>query len=310
MSEAVTVRRALAQSGLVPVDAHALLGHVLGRNRAWLSAHGDDLLDVAQAGVFFGLAKRRRDGEPVAYLTGTREFWGLALAVSPAVLIPRPETETLVELALARLPVDRPSRVLDLGTGSGAIALALAHERPLANVLATDASADALAVARGNAARLGFGNVAFALADWYSGLPADSRTDSPTDSLTASQTASQTEPHADSPPHRNADPIARFDLIVSNPPYVASHDPHLAEGDLRYEPASALAAGIDGLAALRAIIAGAPGRLVPGGTLAVEHGHDQGDAVRGLFAAAGFADVVASRDLAGISRVVAGRTLP
>lgn len=284
MIEAVTVRRALAQSGLVGVDAHALLGHILGRNRAWMSAHGEEALEPAQAAAFFALAKRRRDGEPVAYLTGIREFWGMSLAVSPAVLIPRPETESLVELALSRLPVDRDLNVLDLGTGSGAIALAIAHERPRARVLATDASADALDVARDNARRLGLRNVEFARSDWYADLPSDWCADVP-----------------------SLAPDAPFDLIASNPPYVAARDPHLTDGDLRFEPASALTPGGDGLAALRTIVAGARARLARGGTLVVEHGYDQSDAVRELFAAAALAEIVAARDLAGIPRIVAGR---
>lgn len=270
----VTVRRALAQSGLVPVDAQALLGHVLDRDRAWLAGHGEDAVDRARADAFFALAKRRRDGEPIAYLTGIREFWGLPLVVSPAVLIPRPETETLVELALARLPSDRPVQVLDLGAGSGAIALAIAHERPRAHVLATDSSLEALAVARENARRLRLSNVVFARTDWFAGLPPEA---------------------------------APFDLVASNPPYVAANDPHLAEGDLRFEPRAALTPGGDGLGALRIIVAGAGERLAPGGTLVVEHGYDQSGAVQAIFAAAGFADIVAARDLAGIPRVVAGR---
>jgi len=270
--ETLTVRRALVQSGLVPIDAQVLLAHVLATDRTWLAAHSDAPLDRAQADAFMALAKRRRDGEPVAYLTGKREFWGLPLAVSSAVLIPRPETETLVEASLARLPADHEVDVLDLGTGSGAIALALAHERPRANVVAVDVEADALAVARGNAESLKLANVRFVHSNWYTAL---------------------------------AD--ARFDVIVANPPYVAGGDPHLVEGDLRFEPGAALTPGGDGLAALRVIIAGAPAWLKPGGHLAVEHGHDQSDAVRELFAAAGFADVMAYRDLAGIPRVVAGK---
>lgn len=272
MSGASTVGRALAGSGLVPVDAQALLAHVLGRDRAWLAAHAADALPREAADAFFALAKRRRDGEPVAYLTGAREFWGLPLAVSPAVLIPRPETETLVELALARLTADRDVAVLDLGTGSGAIALALAHERPRARVVAADASDAALAVARGNARRLGLPNVEFLKTNWYDGVPA-----------------------------------TRFDLIAANPPYVDGDDAHLAEGDLRFEPRAALVPAGDGLAALRTIVAGASSRLVSGGTLAVEHGYDQQDAVRALFVAARFTDVVSARDLAGIPRVAAGR---
>jgi release factor glutamine methyltransferase len=266
-----TVRQALAQCGLAPVDAKALLAHVLDCNRAWLAAHEETTLTRAQTDAFAALGRRRRDGEPVAYLTGTREFWGLSLAVTPDVLIPRPETETLVEFALSRLPRDRSLRVLDLGTGSGAIALALAHDRPLACVLATDRSDAALAVARDNAHRLGLSNVAFTAADWYAGIPP-----------------------------------GPWDLIVSNPPYIGAVDPHLQEGDLRYEPAAALSPGLDGQLALRTIIDGARERLVPDGWLVVEHGYDQSAAIQALFRDAGFSGVVALRDLAGIPRVVAG----
>lgn len=268
----VSVRQALAQSGLVPIDGQVLLAHALQRDRAWLVAHGDDVLAREQADTFFALAKRRRDGEPVAYLTGCREFWGLSLAVTRDVLIPRPETETLVELALAWLPRDRPVRVLDLGTGSGAIALAIASERPQAHVVATDGSAAALAVARGNAQRTALSNVEFVEANWYDGVPGSS-----------------------------------WDMIVSNPPYVAIGDPHLTEGDLRFEPAGALASGVDGLAALRTIINGAGARLAPGGALIVEHGFNQADEVRDLLRDAGFVDLVAARDLAGHWRVAGGK---
>jgi release factor glutamine methyltransferase len=268
----VSVRAALEQSGLVPVDARALLAHVLGRDRAWLIAHAGDALDRAHVDAFFALAKRRREGEPVAYLVGLREFWGLPFEVSPAVLIPRPETETLVEAALQRLAADRPLRVLDLGTGSGAIAIAIARERPLAQVTATDVSSEALDVARANAIRLGAENVVFVRADWYAGLAS--------------------EP---------------YDAIVGNPPYVAPDDPHLQEGDLRFEPRVALSPRLDAMSALPTIVAGAPSRLVDDGFLAVEHGHDQADTVVALFEASGFADVRSLRDLAGIRRVVAGR---
>jgi len=266
-----TAGQALAQSGLVPIDAHVLLAHVVGRDRAWLAAHRDEALTRAQADDFFALAKRRRAGEPVAYLTGMREFYGLALAATPAVLIPRPETETLVELALAWLPEDRAARVLDLGTGSGAIALALARARRMAHVVATDVSADALAVARGNAHRLGLRNVEFVASDWYATVD------------------------------------GAFDAIVSNPPYVAPGDPHLMEGDLRYEPRAALVADDEGLAALRAIVAGAAAHLAPAGALAVEHGYAQSEAVQAMLRDAGFVDVTVRRDLAGIPRVAGGR---
>ncbi|MEO8753396.1 MAG: peptide chain release factor N(5)-glutamine methyltransferase [Casimicrobiaceae bacterium] len=272
MTLEVTVRQALAQCGLVPIDAQVLLAHAVERGRAWLAAHGGDALTREQADRFAALAKRRRNGEPVAYLTGVREFWGLALHVTPAVLIPRPETETLVELALEWLPADRPLRVLDLGTGSGAIALALASERPLARIFATDCSTDALAVAAANALRLALTNVEFIAANWYDGVPAPG-----------------------------------FDMIVGNPPYVAMGDAHLTEGDLRFEPAAALASGVDGLAALRGIVAGASARLVPGGALLVEHGFNQSDAVADLLREAGFGGILARRDLAGIARVAAGK---
>jgi release factor glutamine methyltransferase len=266
---APTVRQALAQASLAPIDAQVLLAHVLGVDRAWLVAHATDPLAICDAGTFFTLARRRRDGEPVAYLTGTREFWGLSLAVDRSVLIPRPETETLVECALRALPVDRPLRVLDLGTGSGAIALAIAHERPRAQVLAIDASAAALALAARNADRVKLANVRWLQSNWYEELEGDT---------------------------------APFDLIASNPPYVADDDPHLAEGDVRFEPVSALRAGHDGLDALRVVIAGAPARLAAGGTLVVEHGFDQADAVRALMRDAGLVHEGYFRDLAGIAR--------
>jgi release factor glutamine methyltransferase len=276
MTDAMTVRRALAQAGLVPLDAQVLLAQVLGRDRAWLVAHDDAVLSAEQSAAYFALARRRRDGEPIAYLTGVREFWGLPFVVSPAVLIPRPETETLVELALARLAEDRDVGVLDLGTGSGAIAIAIAHERPRARVLAADASAEALDLARENARRLGAANVEFVRSDWYADLPHDW-------------------------------PGAPYALIASNPPYVAAGDPHLGEGDLRFEPLGALSPGGDGLAAIRTIVGGARERLAPGGTLVVEHGYDQAERVRALFGAAGLSEIVSVRDLAGIPRIVAGR---
>ena len=264
----LTVRQALAQASLAPIDAQVLLAHVLGVGRAWLVAHATDPLAMRDVEAFFTLAKRRRDGEPVAYLTGVREFMGLALEVGRSVLIPRPETETLVECALRAMPADRPLRVLDLGTGSGAIALAVAQARPLAQVLGVDASPSALAVAIRNAERMKLGNVAWLQTDWYEGLGCEA-----------------------------------FDLIASNPPYVADGDPHLAEGDVRFEPIGALRAGPAGLDALRIVVAGAPARLADGATLVVEHGFDQADAVRALMDGAGFADSRTFRDLAGIPRV-------
>jgi release factor glutamine methyltransferase len=272
MTGPYTVGAALLQSGLVPVDAQVLMRHVLGVDRAWLVAHDRDPITPEQARAFHALARRRHDGEPVAYLTGRREFHGLDLAITPAVLIPRPETETLVDAVLARLPVDRPLRVLDLGTGSGAIALAIAHARPRADVVATDVSEQALAVACANAQAHGLGNVSFVHSDWYAAL--------------------------DSPP---------FDAIASNPPYVDRADPHLAHGDVRFEPRLALTPNGDALAALRTIVFGASQRLVPGGWLAVEHGYDQSVAVLALFGTAGFERIQPLRDLAGIERVAVGR---
>jgi release factor glutamine methyltransferase len=267
----VKVREALAQCGLVPVDAQVLLAHVIERDRSWLSAHRDDELSKARVDAFFALARRRREGEPVAYLTGVKEFWGLALRVTNAVLVPRPETETLVELALDWIPADTDVRVLDLATGSGAVALAVAHERPRAQVVASDVSTAALAVAHENAFRLGLANVAFVESDWWNAVE------------------------------------GRFDVILSNPPYVAPSDPHLQDGDVRFEPIGALVPPGDALSALRAIVASASRHLVPHGALAVEHGYDQSEAVQSLFRDAGLAHIVVRRDLAGIERVVGGR---
>lgn len=271
-----SVSAAMARSGLVPVDAQVLLAHVLGVDRAWLVGHATDELARASADAFFALAKRCRDGEPVAYLTGRREFYGLDLAVTPAVLVPRPETETLVEVVLERLPAERPTRVADLGTGSGAVGLAIASQRPLAQVVATDVSEASLDVARGNASRLRLANVTFAAGDWYDALP---------------------------------DGSPAFDAIAANPPYVAEDDPHLRRGGLPHEPQRALTPGGDGLDALRTIVAGAGRWLASGGWLAVEHGHDQSEAVRTLFEQAGFETIAVRRDLAGIPRVVAGRRI-
>jgi release factor glutamine methyltransferase len=269
-----TAARLLARARdlIDPADAALLLAHALGKSRSWLFAHADDALGEAEAARFDVLLARRAAGEPVAYLTGWRGFWTLELAVTPATLVPRPETELLVDLALARLPVDAPVRVADLGTGSGAIALAIASERPRAQVLATDASSEALDVARGNAARNGIGNVAFRLGSWLQPLGEDT-----------------------------------FDLIASNPPYIAEGDPHLARGDLRFEPAMALSCGADGLDAIRVIVRDAPACLRGGGWLLLEHGWEQGDAVRALLAAAGFVDVATERDLEQRDRVSLGR---
>lgn len=255
-------------------EAELLLLHVLERPRSWLFAHATDPLAAADQAAFETLLVRRMAGEPVAYLTGRRGFWTLDLEVDPATLIPRPETELLVELALERLPSDHSLQLADLGTGTGAIALALASERPQAQVLATDASPGALAVAARNAARHELRNVRFAEGghDWYAPLQG-----------------------------------ARFDLIASNPPYIASDDPHLDEGGLRFEPASALASGVDGLDDIRRIVDGGQAHLRPGGWLLIEHGWDQGAAIRALFDAAGFAEVETAQDLEQRDRITLGR---
>lgn len=254
------------------VDAELLLQHALGRPASWLFAHADEVLTREQERVFAALVQRRCAGEPVAYIVGRRGFWSLELEVTPATLIPRPETELLVELALQRLPGESAFRVLDLGTGSGAIALAIASERPNAQVVASDASNEALDVASGNARRLCIPNVAFACGDWLRPLVG-----------------------------------SRFDLIVSNPPYIEATDPHLAQGDLRFEPAAALASGADGLDAIRRIVRDAPAHLVPGGWLLFEHGWNQGEACRALLTDAGFTDIFTARDLEQRERVSGGR---
>lgn len=253
-------------------EARLLLLHVLGQEAAWLFSHDRDLLDPAQTRRFGELVVRRAAGEPVAYLTGRRGFWNLDLAVSPATLIPRPETELLVEQALARLAEDRPLRVADMGTGTGAVALSIAAERPGALVVATDLLGPTLAVAVGNAERNHILNVRFRRGSWYTALGGE-----------------------------------RFDAIVSNPPYIRADDAHLEQGDLRFEPPRALASGADGLEAIREIAAGAPDHLLPGGWLLLEHGWDQGEAVRALLTAAGLDEVATVADLEGRDRVTVGR---
>jgi release factor glutamine methyltransferase len=248
-------------------EARLLLAQATGFSEASVLAHPERSLPPEAEARFLEFAARRARGEPIAYLLGQKEFYGLPLAVNPAVLIPRPETELLVELALAR----NPASVLDLGTGSGAIALAIKRHLPRTRVVAVEASAAALAVAQRNAVKLGL-EVQFRHGRWF-------------------------EPLAD----------ARFDLIVSNPPYVAVDDPHLAQGDLRFEPQSALVAGADGLDALRDIARGAPGHLNPGGWLLVEHGLGQETAVKGLLRQAGLEEINSWPDLSGIARVSGGR---
>ena len=254
---------------LVQLENRMLLCHVLGLTRVSLITQSERLLTADEAQRLATLVRRRLDGEPIAYLVGQREFFGLPFEVDSAVLIPRPDTELLVELALERLAPD--ARLLDMGTGSGAIAVALAHSRPDAHVTALDVSAAALAVARRNAGNNG-ARVHFLQSDWFAALGPQ-----------------------------------QFDLIVSNPPYIAAGDRHLGEGDLRFEPSDALTDHADGLSALRRIVAGAAAHLARPGWLLLEHGYDQADAVRALLAQAGYHDVQSWRDLAGIERVSGAR---
>ncbi len=267
----LTLRESLAASPLPRLEAHLLWQRVLGVTRAWLIAHDADPLDPARVAAYRALEARRAAGEPIAYILGHREFFGRDFQVTPAVLIPRPDTELLVECGLRAIRDVREPHVLDLGTGSGIVAVTLALERPDARVRATDLSAEALDVARKNARDLG-AKLLFSHGNWY-----DTELGS-----------------------------ARFDLIVSNPPYIDAQDAHLGLGDLRFEPAGALTDGADGLQALRDIVQGAPDHLSPGGALCVEHGWDQAAAVRSLFLHRGFADVASERDLSGIERVTRG----
>jgi release factor glutamine methyltransferase len=253
------------------IEVQCLLQAVLQVNRAWLLTHPEQSLAADQHARYMAMFERRLGGEPIAYLLGEREFYGQTFKVSPATLIPRPETELLVELALQRIPQQGACRVLDLGTGSGAIALSIAHARPNAEVVAVDASAAALEVAQFNMQRLALGNVRLLQSDWYSVLQGE-----------------------------------RFDMIVSNPPYIAAGDAHLAQGDVRFEPRTALASGEDGLEDIRRITAHAKAHLNVDGWLLLEHGYDQAAPVRALLQQAGFAGVFSSRDLSGIERVSGG----
>ncbi|WON75113.1 peptide chain release factor N(5)-glutamine methyltransferase [Nitrosospira sp. Is2] len=269
----ITIREALDQArrDIDDIDARMLLQHVLDVGHAHLIAHPARRLTARQAQSFRLLVARRVLGEPVAYLIGKREFYSLSFTVTPAVLIPRPETELLVDLSLERIPIDFSCRVLDLGTGSGAVALAIAKHRPLACITAVDISADAVAIAKINAAQLNARNVRIFEGDWFRELGEE-----------------------------------RFDLIVSNPPYVAQGDPHLGQGDLRYEPDSALAAGRGGLECIESIVACAPAHLAWKGVLLLEHGYDQAQACRELLSKAGLGGVFSLPDFAGIPRVSGG----
>lgn len=269
----LTVADALNQArlaGLDRLDAQLIVCTVLGVSRSWVLAHDTDALPPEHLPRLLDWLRRRAAGEPFAYLQGEKEFFGLTLRVTPDTLVPRPDTETLVNWALALLPADRPCQVADLGTGSGAIALAIASQRPRAQVTAVDFSAGALAVALGNAERLNLGNVTGRLGSWF-------------------------EPLADE----------RFDLIASNPPYIAEGDHHLAA--LTHEPITALTSGPDGLDDLRLIVKSAPTHLRDGGWLVLEHGHDQAPQVQQLLQAQGFDEVSTQLDLAGKPRCTGGR---
>lgn len=262
---------ALAESESPKRDAEILLEHVTGKARSFILAFGETALSAAQETQLTELLARRKRGEPVAHLTGEREFWSLPLYVSAATLIPRPDTECLVEQALARLPAG-PCRILDLGTGTGAIALALASERPDCQVTALDVMPDAVALAKRNVERLGLHNVQVLQSSWFTGVAGQS-----------------------------------FGMIVSNPPYIDEHDPHLTQGDVRFEPLTALVAADEGLADIEHIIKTARQHLVPGGWLLIEHGWTQGQAVRERFLQAGYVDTETCRDYGGNDRLTLGR---
>lgn len=267
-----TIGAAQAALPLDPLENRILLCHATGLTRVQLITQAGRALDAGEAARLNQLVRRRLQGEPIAYIVGRREFFGLPFEVSDAVLIPRPDTELIVELALERLPQGQGARLLDMGTGSGAIAVAIAHTRADAAVTALDVSSAALAVAQANAASNG-ARVRFLQSDWFASLGKDET----------------------------------FDLIASNPPYIAAGDEHLSQGDLRFEPVGALTDHADGLSALRTIIAGAQAHLKPGAWLLLEHGYDQADAVRALLAAAGYTEVRSWRDLGDIERVSGGR---
>lgn len=279
----ITVRQALidaqqklasisSESNEARLEAQLLLQTALKVDRAWLISHENDALGANIHAVFEASVLRRLQGEPIAYILGYREFYGMELIVTPATLIPRPDTETLVEAALAKLSKDKPHLVLDLGTGSGAIALAVSKNRPKTNVIAVDASTAALEIAKKNALHLKIPNVRFQKSDWFDGIQQE-----------------------------------RFDIIVSNPPYIEANDAHLKQGDLRFEPISALASGTDGLDDIRNIIADCLIHLKPQGWLMLEHGYQQAEAVADLMADIGLVNIATIQDLGGNDRVTIGK---
>ncbi|MEK8021059.1 MAG: peptide chain release factor N(5)-glutamine methyltransferase [Candidatus Parabeggiatoa sp.] len=264
----------LSHSDTKHLDAEILLSHVLEVRRSYLYAWPEKILTAKQIEQFQALLLRRIQGEPIAYLTGHKAFWSLDLQVTEKTLIPRPETELLVEQALARLPLHETGQVIDLGTGSGAIALAIAEERPQIKMLATDHDTATLSVAQNNAQRLGLHQVKFLISDWYTALGDIKAT-----------------------------------LIVSNPPYIAAHDPHLSQGDVQYEPLRALIGGEDGLTAIRTIIAQSFSHLVIGGWLLLEQGYDQAEQVQALFKEHHYDNITSYSDLAGLPRVTGGQKM-
>ncbi|MEO6172166.1 MAG: peptide chain release factor N(5)-glutamine methyltransferase [Arenimonas sp.] len=272
-SIAALLREASSQleSESARIDIELLLGFVLQKNSAWLMAHADDQLSQELHQKFLQLLERRKIGEPIAHIIGTRGFWTLDLAVTADTLIPRPETELLVEIAIAKCVPGKKNRVLDLGTGSGAIALAIASECKTAEVFALDKSFGAIEVARDNARKNNL-QVSFIQSDWFAAVEGQ-----------------------------------RFDLIVSNPPYIEESDPHLTQGDLRFEPISALASGVDGLDDIRLIISQAPKHSLRQAWLMIEHGYDQAEAVRKLFSEAGFSNIETAKDLELRDRVTMGK---
>jgi len=255
------------------LEAQILLAHALHKTRSYLLANPNLEIDAVNLKAFTSLLQRRLSGEPIAYILGKREFYGIEYSVTPDVLIPRPETELLVDLALAFIPEQQPYQILDLGTGSGAIALSLAKLRPEAQVTAVDISPKALAVAQQNANRLALRNVRFFLSGWFAAL----------------------------------NPSTQFDLIIANPPYVAESDPHLSQGDVRFEPLLALKSGVDGLDDIRNIVRAAPAFLCLNGHILIEHGYNQQDKIIELLLALGFDAVAGHRDLAGQARVSYGK---
>ena len=256
------------------IDAEVLLAYVTDRSRTWLHTWPDHQLTAEQTHRYYPLVQRRTAGEPVAYLTGSREFWSLPLHVTTATLIPRPETELLVEQALLRIPENTAHRIADLGTGCGAIALAIALERPASHIMATDIAANALDVAKHNVARLGIHNVECRQGDWFKPLAGQ-----------------------------------YFNIIVTNPPYISAGDPYIQQGDLRFEPIGALVPGIEGLEALRIIVSQARNHLLDQGWLLVEHGYKQQEDVIDLFERAGYLHIQGFTDIAGKDRLVAGQYL-